>query len=176
MSKKPPVVATDDMGNVVSGLPGRTFERKQGCWNCLHADHGVRYHKLAADRKKIEEQAYKRAGMPPAKAKAKATAVYNMLISKAGHLVMCQVGGVDTHFVANKHLCGKWTGQVGVVGSFEGEKFDPLPEELYDRLGENPAETRARIEARGAARAKLPEVIDASASEEPAHIIKPGEE
>lgn len=128
----------DDYGNHV-GMPvaSRTFERKQGCWNCKSYDTDEVYSKRVQDcfdrdrRVLIEQFGLDEGGK-------RAAGTRRMLLQKRGIFGVCLKGKVEGDFVGCKHLCvDGWDGRQGVIGSLTpGEAFDEPVAALYDDKGE----------------------------------------
>ena len=131
------------LGRKKAPIPGRTFIRNQGCYNCVSGvfegplleQHlmttGMRDVRLMLEEGKTHEQA------------ALCIALRNRkLEEKKGGLCMkgAPHGG---DFVVPKLLCSRWVGRVG-VNKFAGG-VDDLPEELADKLGDKD-DTRSPFE------------------------------
>lgn len=128
----------DDFGNHVAIPPSkRTFERRQGCWNCLSFECSDIYRKRVEDCKRRDISAFLARGMSLNGAGIKAAATAGLLLDKAGIFGLCLKGKVAGDFVSCKHLCTSgWSGQVGVTGSFEaGKAYDEPVGFLYEGVG-----------------------------------------
>lgn len=129
----------DDFGNHI-GMPpaNRTYERKQGCWNCRSGESGDLYARRVQECYRRDVQVYLDRGLGLDAASAKANVTRQMLLDKAGIFVLCLVGKAPGDFVGCKHLCNDgWSGKVGVVGSFTpGEAWDEPVAALYGEHGE----------------------------------------
>lgn len=137
----------DDFGNLLSGGGGkggvvlpkdRVMVRKQGCWNCIAFDATEIYLKRVADSFRRDVRVFMERGHDSHRARASANITKQMLLEKRGVFGVCLLGKIEGDFVACKHLCDGWSGKQGVIGGFTaGEAFDPLVEEMYDRIGES---------------------------------------
>lgn len=132
----------DDFGNHIEIPPEtRTYERKTGCWNCVHSDAGAIYQHRVQEAYIRDRAVFETArGMSRPAAHEKADVTRQMLLAKAGIFVVCTKGQVaDMGFVACKHLCEQWSGKVGVMGALSpGEKLDEVVQALYVDHGEKP--------------------------------------
>lgn len=132
----------DDFGNTVAMPPEtRTYERKIGCWNCIHADRDIIYRQRVVEAARRDAAVYQhRDGLSMHQAKMKANATRQLLLAKIGTFVVCTKGMcADLGFVACKHLCTQWSGTTGVLGSLEpGKTLDELVGKLYEDHGEAP--------------------------------------
>lgn len=137
-------------------LPGRTFVRNQGCWNCVSGvfdgpilekakmTTGMRDVKIMMREGKTVEQT------------AAIIAMRDVKLTERGAGVCLRGAPHGGDFVSPKLLCSRWVGRVG-VNKFTGG-VDDLPEELADKLGDKD-DTRTPGEV---ATAKKIEVVDAS--------------
>lgn len=130
------------MSNVIrkinrgGGLPGRTFERTQGCWNCIHYDVGERsrnyWFQKAKPRDEGHAKAYEFEGKMDAARAVRQTiedAERAILTGKAG---MCSAGKAKSEYVMSAYLCNHWSGRTGASVAREGGAPDLLPAELRD--------------------------------------------
>jgi hypothetical protein len=118
-------------------LPGRTFEKTQGCWNCIHFVTGREARKfwLYACRPKDEATAksYEAAGVPQAAFEMRQLMKLAGEAIKTGGLGMCKIGKPPSDFVAHNYLCEDgWTGKQGASLAREGAAPDLTPGELRD--------------------------------------------
>jgi hypothetical protein len=135
MSKLP---VYDDWGNHIDIAPKeRTFERKQGCWNCVSFDTSLMFQQRTRDCYTRDVAAFLERGLPMPAAHAKARATRDLLRGKAGIFGFCLKGQAPGEFVACKHLCASgWSGRIGVTGSFEpGKAWDEPVAALYADKG-----------------------------------------
>lgn len=125
-------------------IPGRTFERTQGCWNCIHFDAGdkaKKYFSACKDRDMLIAARF--AAEHPLGVRAPKVLQIAKTIDEAeaaiatGTFGICTGGGVTSDFVHNAHLCNKWTGAVGASVARAGGKADDLPDEMKDKLGDH---------------------------------------
>jgi hypothetical protein len=129
----------DDFGNHVGIPPGnRTYERRQGCWNCVSFECGELFRRRVQDCHRRDVKAFLARGFGLHAAGAKANVTRQMLLDKAGIFGMCLKGKVPGDFVGCKHLCvDGWSGKVGVIGSLTpGQAFDEPVAALYDEHGQ----------------------------------------
>jgi len=135
-------------GRVVP-LPGRTFERSQGCWNCIHFDNDTKARAFwAACRKRdLATAALVAAADPRGMASPRAANIVRTVEAAdvgiaAGSFGMCldpkrdaQEGeGSAGDFVQASYLCNHWTGAQGASVARAGDRADDLPQELEDKL------------------------------------------
>lgn len=128
-------------------LPGRTFQRTQGCWNCVHFRTGREVHKffvtVCKPRDEKVAESYIALGTPEGR---KAAGEMRELLKaanaaiKSNGLGMCAIGKPQSDFVAHNYLCEDgWTGAAGASLAREGAKPDLTPGELKDIVdGSNP--------------------------------------
>lgn len=130
----------DDFGNPVKGgSPSRTFERKNGCFNCTAFETGETYTKRAIDLRQSEVRAGIAMGLSLTKATARAIAVFRALVARRGAFGICMKGKVQTDLVAAKHMCDAWSGRTELADDVKRNIDDPV-EALYDGLGEKPTD------------------------------------
>ncbi len=128
----------DDFGNHIGIPPNkRTYERQQGCWNCIAFECSELYRRRVEDCHRRDVKAYLARGFGLHAAGAKASATKQMLLDKAGIFGMCLKGKVPGDFVGCKHLCvDGWSGKVGVMGSLTpGQPLNEPVAALYDDHG-----------------------------------------
>lgn len=153
----------DDWGNLVQLAPEeRTFERKQGCWNCKNYDIGDLFEKRVEDCFRRDVKVNLDAGLGLDRAGLKADVTRKTLLGyvppppppepgqrarpvirapiRRGIFGLCLKGKTEGDFVACKHLClDGWDAKQGVKGEFSpGEKYDEPVEALFADRGENP--------------------------------------
>jgi hypothetical protein len=153
----------DDWGNLLQQAPAeRTFERKQGCWNCKNFDAGDLFAKRVEECFRRDVKAFLNAGIGLDQSGLKADVTRKTLLGfvpppqpipgekprpwidpgpiRRGLFGICLKGKVESDFVACKHLClDGWDGRLGVTGSFSpGEKYDEPVAALFDEHGEKP--------------------------------------
>jgi hypothetical protein len=131
-----------------TGLNGRTFERTQGCWNCVHGNYERAKEKWMQKRHQDLARATGIATSSPLGEQEPRVVNIRRLVDQIDHgifsgsLTTCTGPGVDANenpvgdFVKNNYLCHKWTGAVGASVAREGQKTDPLPMELEDKKGD----------------------------------------
>ena len=129
----------DDFGNHIGIPPSkRTYERRQGCWNCRSYSCDDLYRKRVQECYQRDMATNLERGLPMRAAHAKAGATRQLLLDKAGIFGLCLKGQVPGDFVGCKHLCERgWSGKVGVVGSLTpGQAYDEPVAALYDAHGQ----------------------------------------
>lgn len=152
----------DDWGNLLQAAPQeRTFERKQGCWNCKSFEIGDAFAKRVEDCFQRDLKVFLDAGIGLEQAGLKADVTRKTLLGyvppptprplrwrdpgpvRRGIFGLCLKGKAEGDFVACKHLClDGWDAKQGVKGSFApGEKYDEPVEALFDDRGEKPDST-----------------------------------
>lgn len=128
-----------------TGLSGRTFERTQGCWNCIHGDHDKakavwkdrRQADLAIAARKALESPMGENDPNVVNIRRLVDAIDRGIAS--GTLTKCTGPGVDSNgnavgdFVKNNYLCHQWTARQGASVARAGQKADDLPAELEDK-------------------------------------------
>lgn len=153
----------DDWGNHLQmAPPERTFERKQGCWNCKSFDVDEAFKKRVEDCFQRDFKAFLDAGIGLEQAGLKADVTRKTLLGyvppprprppgwrdrgpvRLGIFGLCLKGKTEGDFVACKHLClDGWDGRQGVKGSMApGEKYDEPVEALFADQGEKPGGTK----------------------------------
>ena len=128
-----------------TGLVGRTFERKTGCWSCKHYDRELAI-KYWRGRRQQDLQIALAAALtsPMGEKDPKVVNIRRMIDAidhglAAGTLGKCFGGGIDANdnpvgdFVKAVYLCRKWSGAQGASVAHAGEGVDPLPMELEDK-------------------------------------------
>jgi hypothetical protein len=125
-------------------LPGRTFERTQGCWNCIHFKSGEDAHrffvKVCKPRDEAAMQSYIATGQPQAAEEMRQLLRLANKAIKTGGLGMCSKGkgapdknGKPSDFVAHNYLCDDgWTGAQGASIARAGAAPDKTADELKD--------------------------------------------
>lgn len=108
----------------------RIFERKQGCYNCLHFDNRELARKHFEQRMQLDAAALLEKGRTLPQVEDTLVRV-RRIMEPPKYGVCMKNGGGAADFKAASFLCEKWTGRVGVEG-----KFDVTADELYDKLGE----------------------------------------
>lgn len=154
---------SDDRADKIFVPKDRIFERTQGCWNCLHlADpkpwwESQRQKDLQraltiALNSKLGEQHPKCLNL-----KHMVNKIDHLIAAKA--LVRCGMnqrigrdakGNPVGDLIAPNYLCDRWSGAQGASIARGGQKADPLPEELADKLGDampDPEEIAATVKA-----------------------------
>jgi hypothetical protein len=128
-----------------TGLVGRTFERTQGCWNCIHGNHEKARTLWSARRQvDLEEAAKVTLQSPMGEGDPTVVKIRRMVdeIDKGVArriLVACTGGGVNAQgdpvgdLVKSTYLCRKWSGAQGASVARAGEAPDPLPMELEEK-------------------------------------------
>lgn len=118
-------------------IPGRTFEKTQGCWNCIHYVTGKKaidfFNGTCKPRDKAAMESYIAVGQHQAADEMKQLLKLAGKAIKTGGLGMCGIGKPKTDFVAHNFLCEDgWTGAQGASMAREGAKPDLTPGELKD--------------------------------------------
>jgi hypothetical protein len=133
------------IGPIETNLPDRTFERTQGCWNCVSGSRDIAKSWWSAKRQKDLEAALAIALQSPMGEKdPKVTGMRDMIDRvdrgvASGGLVKCVGGGMTARnepvgdLVVHNYLCVKWSGKTGASVARAGEAPDLLPEELEDK-------------------------------------------
>lgn len=128
-----------------TGLSGRTFERTQGCWNCIHCDYDGAKNRWKEQRQRDLTVATSKALESAMGENDPAVVNIRRLVDAidtglATHnLTRCSGKGVDANdnpvgdFVKTNYLCRKWTAAQGASVAREGQKADDLPMELEDK-------------------------------------------
>lgn len=136
------ITALDSSANAAP-MPGRTFERTQGCWNCIHAKSAkerwaqIREAKLNEGvRLALELKSQGGEDHPKVVAIRRYVEMMDQMIPAS---ITCDVGETAKNekvgdFVANSFLCHKWTARDGASIARAGAKADLLPEELQERV------------------------------------------
>lgn len=127
-----------------TGLLGRTHERTQGCWNCVHFSHD-KAKEIWKERRQADLQAALTIALdsPRGEDDQRVVNMRHMVDAvdtgiATFNLGTCTGGGVDANenpvgtFVKNNYLCHKWTGATGASVARAGQKADKLPMELLD--------------------------------------------
>jgi hypothetical protein len=129
----------------LTGLSGRTYERTQGCWNCMHSSsEEARRFWLDQREKDLKIATEITLGSPIGEKEPKVVNIRRMtaLIDEAvfkGDLIKCSGSGVDANdnpvgdLVKANYLCRKWSGAQGASVARAGEAPDLLPMELEDK-------------------------------------------
>jgi hypothetical protein len=135
------IVGVDPM----TGLSGRTFERTQGCWNCVHADHELaKTWWLDRRQKDLEAGVGLALESPQGEKDPKVVQIRRSvyLIDEAMHqggLTKCKGPGLDANdnpvgdLVKTTYLCRNWSAAQGASVARAGEAPDILPPELDDK-------------------------------------------
>jgi hypothetical protein len=134
---------TGQNGSGLVGMPDRTFERGQGCWNCIHAKKAVDF--WTTRRKEYLNKAMQITLNSPQGEKHPTVVQYRRVIDIYDHgvgtgaMVRCDVGRTANgnpvgDLVANAFLCDRWTGRDGASLARIDGKLDVLPEELRERI------------------------------------------
>lgn len=152
-------------GPELAVLPDRTFERSQGCWNCIHAQSPIdRWMGKDADGKggvrgQMLSRAAKLAVNSPRGERADAVVRIRRAVERIDFTVMHQLCFVCDHgvtedrnpvgdFVASVFLCDNWSGRDGASLARRSDgKLDDLPGELRDKIdGSGPMNAEEYIE------------------------------
>jgi len=135
MRKRRPLAPSDP--RAPSGMAHRTFERTQGCWNCVNFRQGEPA--VAFWSRKRAGDLQTAHGLALLKEKGEKDPVIvgmRQMINTidqgvaAGLLGLCGVGASETDLVQNTYLCDRWTAQAGASVARAGEGLDELPEEV----------------------------------------------
>ncbi len=126
----------------------RTFERGQGCWNCVNGSHATEFwterRKQSLVRLKVLIESGKTKNIDRLAADNLAKMIDTTDHSVAAHALLRCTKGVTANdepvgdLVAHNYLCSKWSGMQGASLAREG-KLDDLPEELADKLDGQPS-------------------------------------
>lgn len=117
-------------------LPGRTFVRSQGCWNCAHFDQGPLFeqHKITTGMRDVRVLVEEKGNTPEQAARYAGLRERQFQERGAG---LCLGGGSKADFVSAKYLCSKWSAKKGAAPIDRyGGGADLLPEELKEVLGD----------------------------------------
>lgn len=123
----------------------RTFDRGQGCWNCVN---GVKATKFWSDRRQVDLNTALKLSIesPDGEKDLKVYNIKKMVDTldhavASGALIHCHnnIGRTATgqpvgDLVAHSYLCDRWTGAPGASMARGGAKPDELPEELIEKL------------------------------------------
>lgn len=136
-----------DRDKPITGRPtpfkGRTFERTQGCWNCIHFENGEKSKKFWELCKKRDlASAAMMAATDPRGEQTPAVINTRKMVREAGAAValglfgMCTVPNpaIKSDFVQASHLCDRWTGRQGASVARAGSAPDSLPAELKEKI------------------------------------------
>lgn len=134
------------IGPIETGLPERTFERSQGCWNCKGFSREMAKKHWQDRRQKDLEIGLGLAlssalgeDDPKVKGIRRMVDLVDHGVASGG-LGMCLAGGTDRNgnpigdFVKDVYLCDKWSGATGASVARAGAAPDTLPAELEDKL------------------------------------------
>lgn len=125
-------------GRDAGAIPGRTFERTQGCWNCKNFDNGDKakayWRDVCRPRDLRHAQAYEVAGNKKAAQETRDTIKAADEAIKAGVAGLCMIGKAKSDFVVHSFLCDSWSGALGASVAREGGAPDLLPAELKERV------------------------------------------
>lgn len=126
--------------------------RSQGCWNCIHGDAEAA-NKLWWNEARIKiltRGVQIATSSPLGESDQRVVNIRGMVPKMDGEMtlnrwVICKGQGkkadgspVDD-FVASTFLCGNWSGSQGASVAREGGALDKLPEEVHDRMMNDPA-------------------------------------
>lgn len=136
-----------------AGLPDRTFERGQGCWNCIHAKPAVE--RWVDKRKEMLERGLrlsidhpKGQNYGPVVRIRRAVELMDAVVAQhkafACAIGITAEGNPVGDLVASAYLCSRWTGRDGSSLARIDGKLDLLPEELRDKIdGSDPTSVSA---------------------------------
>lgn len=130
-----------DVPGVNVPMPGRQFERKRGCWNCLHFNQGEAFRKHYRHCSRRDRKVYQERGLSAGDVGPRMKQL-RLAILDSGNFGLCMrkeertdsAAGDD--FTHHGYLCDRWDGRI-VIPASEGP-VDPLPDELWDKIGEKP--------------------------------------
>lgn len=129
----------------VTGLNDRVFIRKQGCWNCKHADYERARQWWQQKRQDDLQVALGITMESPFKEEDPKVLNIRRMVDLIDHgmaqgdLTKCFGPGLDANdnpigdVVRASYLCRQWSAAQGASVAREGEAADPLPMELDDR-------------------------------------------
>jgi hypothetical protein len=107
----------------------RILIRKQGCFNCVHWNNEEMAKTHRTRMRQIDMRVLLERGRTLEEAQRVIDATDKLI--PIGAYGVCLGSGGKADFTASAHLCDKWTGRVGVEGT-----YDPLIDEVYDKKGE----------------------------------------
>lgn len=112
-------------------LPGRTFVRNQGCYNCMNfaGPDSKLYQSHRTARRQADVRELLERGVTLERAERRVAACDRYLALKG--FGVCWAGGGQADFVEARFLCEKWKGRVRTEA-----KMDPTAAELKDLLGD----------------------------------------
>lgn len=124
-------------------LPGRSFYRDKGCYNCLNWNRDKAKNMWAVKGPERLAQAVKLALELPGgenhlsvKAIRHEVAMIDHAI-QSGAFAVCSAGKSKADLVIHNYLCDGWSGVTGARDAKDGFTTDMLPEELNERLRED---------------------------------------
>ena len=122
----PPKLHADDVP-----IPGRTFIRNQGCWNCKHFEQGPLYSSHRLTRRLADMKVLLGRGVPFEQAERDLKAGDHYM-SRFNYGI-CLGGGTGADFVPARFKCHRWSGRGGLRTE---ARQDDLVEDLKDKLGD----------------------------------------
>lgn len=137
-----------DRDKPITGRPtpfkGRTFERTQGCWNCIHFENGEKSKQFWELCKKRDlASAAAMAAADPRGEKTPSVINTRKMVRDAGAAIQAGLFGICTtlnpapevkDFVQASFLCDRWTGRQGASVARAGSGLDSLPAELKEKI------------------------------------------
>jgi hypothetical protein len=131
----------EEPGRINLDFKDRTFERRRGCWSCIHWNNGdLSIGKWSVDRQNNLAEALRLSLESPQGEDANPVKNIRRMVDLLDHSIakgdfgVCLPGFAETDFAHNAYLCDQWTGRVGSSVATEGAPLDLLPEELKDKL------------------------------------------
>ena len=128
----------NSQGRSAGAIPGRTFERTQGCYNCAHFENGEKsklyWINTCRPRDVGHVKAYELEGKIAAAKELADTIKASDAAIKAGVAGLCLAGKVKSEYVVHNYLCDGWSARQGASIAREGGAPDLLPEEIRDRV------------------------------------------
>lgn len=121
----------------MGGLVGRTFEKTQGCWNCIHFENGAKakayWKDVCRPRDVANAKVAEVQGNPALAREVRATIKAADAAVAQGALGMCMAGKANSDFVVHNFLCDDgWTGKQGASVAREGAAPDLTPGEIRE--------------------------------------------
>jgi len=125
------------------GLPNRTIGRLRRCGNCVHFNTEDKARSHYRQCRASDEQVFLSRGMSLDSVAKQLFRMDRIVLDGLGVVGLCTNRDARTDeqrssdFCHHKYICDRWTGRV-IFGPQDGP-IDPLPEEVWDRLGDKVA-------------------------------------
>lgn len=150
-------MAKSDEATHIALPKDRIFERTQGCWNCKHSESANKF--WTVRRQQDLKRAAHLVQMFPRQGENHPQVVnIRRMVDLADHaiamheMVRCTNERARTaknepigDLVASNFLCSQWSGAQGASIARAGQKADPLPEELVEKLDGNGPKTLQEV-------------------------------